>query len=758
MDESFKLIYDKFKIEQWNDKYINFNLLFELINGNKIINEDKIDEKENDTSIKERFKTILNKEFKKFYLFFIDQERELYLEINQILHKKNYYKSLSNEKILSEFNKLNNIAFSTTKLVSYIYINTLIIDQILQEYDKRFENKIYSEYIIEILDSSNSDLGYILKYKLLNEITSIIDYLKDELKNCFNKNNIEDISNNNNELIQNNKNQLNENNILQVYETNVVNILYQIEIFYKKTNSFHKKWNRMIKDKKNLLSENNSKNDILSFFSNIISKDNKYNIYISIFQTWYILFSYTLIYSNLFFLLKNTNNKLCGLIIGITFLGKLFSYCIMIFWVKKSYKLPMIFSSIIYIIGHLLFYFGVKNKQIIFLFISRFLFGISSTIYVNKNYIIYFIPKRKISPYLFSLKLFSIIGMICGPLVILLCYFLEKIEFIKNSIYLNDNKIASILGIFFGIIELCIILIFYLEPVDKNFKIYKEGRDPQNLLSKNHFLSLNDQMTYFESKTLKLIDDKLFQFNYENQYNDTNLVDQIIQELVFKEIGPFGNVKIAFFLIIFNIIFLSFDINYFLIEIPYLKINQLSIIIFFIVIFFVYLLIYYIHLKFSRNCLKINYLLILSIIFLILGIILIIFKIINVFEIMRIGSLYFFPIIISCIIIISYILIEQVFYFFTEIIPTDFRILGFKALTFVYILNNLGEILGCFINFILNRYDSDPIVKLVFYFINIFFFILFIVCFYIKYDQFKYKPIRRILNSKNSRKIKRTEF
>ena len=136
----------------------------------------------------------------------------------------------------------------------------------------------------------------------------------------------------------------------------------------------------------------------------------------------------------------------------------------------------------------------------------------------------------------------------------------------------------------------------------------------------------------------------------------------------------------------------------------------------------------------------------------------IIFKIINVFEIMRIGSLYFFPIIISCIIIISYILIEQVFYFFTEIIPTDFRILGFKALTFVYILNNLGEILGCFINFILNRYDSDPIVKLVFYFINIFFFILFIVCFYIKYDQFKYKPIRRILNSKNSRKIKRTEF
>ena len=759
MDSTFQTIYDKLRIEEWNDQYINFNLVFELMNRNNIIDEDELNEKEKDTSIKERFKTTLNKEFKKCYFFYIDKERELYLEINKILHKRNSYNSFKNQKIFSEFNKLNNISISATKLASYILINILIIDQLLKEYDKRFEDKIYSEYIIEILDSSNSDLGYILKYKLLNEITSIIDYLKDELKNCFNKNNIEDISNNNNELIQNNKNQLNENNILQVYETNVVNILSQIEMYYNKTYSFSKKWNRMIKDKKNLLSGNEYKTDVFSFFSNIISKDNKYNIYISIFQTWYILFSYTLIYSNLFFLLKNTNNKLCGLIIGITFLGELFSYCLMKFWVKKSYKLPMIFSSILYIIGHLLFFFGIKNKQMKFLFISRFLFGISSPLFINKNYIIYFIPKRKISFYLISLKFFSIFGMICGPLIILICDFLEKIEIIKKSIYFNDNKIASILGIFFGIIELCIILIFYLEPVDKNFKIYKEGRDPQNLLSKNHFLSLNDQMTYYESKTLKLIDDKLFQFNNENQYNDTNLVEQTIQDLIYKEIGPYGNIKIAFFLIIINITFLSFDINYFLIEIPYLKINQLSIIIFFIVIFFVYLLIYYIHLKFSRNCLKINYLLILSIIFLIIATALIVLNIlIYYYEIMGSNSIYLLSSLIVCMIIISYIIMEQLFYFFTEIIPTDFTIMGFRALTFVYILNNLGEILGCFINFILNRYDSDPIVKLVFYFINIFFFILFIVCFYIKYDQFKYKPIRRILNSKNSRKIKRTEF
>ncbi len=768
MDSTFQTIYDKLSIEEWNDQYINFNLVFELMNRNNIIDEDELNEKENDTSIKERFKTTLNKEFKKCYFFYIDKERELYLEINKILHKRNSYNSFKNQKILSEFNKLNNISISATKLASYILINILIIDQLLKEYDKRFEDKIYSEYIIEILDSSNSDLGYILQYKLLNEITSIIDFLKDELKYYFNQNNISDDTNNNNTLFLNDKKKLNENNILNEYITNIENILSQIEMYYNKTYSFSKKWNRMIKDKKNLLSGNEYKTDVFSFFSNIISKDNKYNVYINIFQTWYTFFTYTLIYSNLYFLLDNNKlcnklsnklcNKLCGLIIGITFLGELFSYCLMKFWVKKSYKLPMIFSSILYIIGHLLFFFGIKNKQMKFLFISRFLFGISSPLFINKNYIIYFIPKRKISFYLISLKFFSIFGMICGPLIILICDFLEKIEIIKKSIYFNDNKIASILGIIFGLIELNFILCFYFEPVEENFKIYKEGRDPQNLLSKNHFLSLNDQMTYYESKTLKLIDDKLFQFNNENQYNDTNLVEQTIQDLIYKEIGPYGNIKIAFFLIIINITFLSFDINYFLIEIPYQKISQLSSIIFFIMIFLLYLLIYNFHFKFSRNYSKIHYLNILSIIFLIIATALIVLNIlIYYYEIMGSNSIYLLSSLIVCMIIISYIIMEQLFYFFTEIIPTDFTIMGFRALTYVYVLHNVGEILGCLINFLVNK-SNDEIIKIGFFFLNIFLFLLFFIGFFIYYEEFKYKPIRRILSSKNSRKIKRTEF
>ena len=756
MDKSFKNLYDKFKIVQWIDKYINFNLIFELINENMIIDEKEIILQENDTNIKERFKTALNKEFKKCYLFFNDKEKELYLDINKILHKKNSYNSFNNQKILSEYNKLTNLAISTTKLASYIYMNILIIDQLLKKYDERFEKKIYYEYIIEILDSSNSDLGYILQYKLLNQITAILDDLKDELNYYFNENNKDNNSKNNKESTQNNE--INDNNTLNVYKTNLENILFQIEILDKKTYSFHKKWNRMIKDKKKLLSENESKKNILSFFSNIISKDNKYNIYISIFQTFYILFSYSLIYVNLYYFLLE-NNKLYGLIIGITFLGEFISFCFMKYWIRKSYKIPMTFSSIIYIVGHLFFYFGMKNNQTIFLFISRFLFGIGSTIFLNKNYLIYFIPKKKVSSYLLSLKLFSILGMICAPLVIFLSFFLEQIECIKNSIYLNKYKISSIIGIFFGIIELFAIIFFYFEPTNDKFKIYKEGRDPQNLLNKNHFLSLNDQMTYFESKTLKLIDDKLYQFNNENQYNDTNLVEQAIEELIFREIGPCGVVKIAFWLIIFNATFLSLDINYFIIEISYQIKNQFSIIIIYFLVYLIYLLIYYFHLKLSKNYLKINYLMIISILFLIFEFILIILYIIfNYYEIIKSLVLNFIPIVILCLIIISYIFMEQLFYFFTEIIPTDFRIIGLKALTFFYIFNYLGEILGCILHFIINRNSEKEIIKIGFYFINIFIFLFFFSGFYINYEKFKYKPIRRILNSKNSRKIKRTEF
>ena len=283
----------------------------------------------------------------------MDIERKLYLKINERLHKMNTYNSLTKKEIINEYNSLYQILLISGNLIAYAYINILIIDDILKKYDQKFENNLYSNFLIEILDCYNSDLAYIFQFKIINEIFIIIDNLINELKILFNTNPLENDSNSS-------------NTIFSTYKMNLEKLFKQIETLYKKVQSINKKWNIIIKNNDNILT---IENDTKSFFSNIISKDNKFNIYISIFQTWFSLFIYTQFYPSLYYILKNENIKLCGLIIGTTYIGEGLSLLIFNYWVKLNFKNPMIYSKLVFISGNIVYYIGSYYQNYFLFFI-----------------------------------------------------------------------------------------------------------------------------------------------------------------------------------------------------------------------------------------------------------------------------------------------------------------------------------------------------------------------------------------------------
>ena len=82
---------------------------------------------------------MLEQELKKIYRFFVQQERELYLQINTRLHVRKKYESFSMAQLLKELDELKALSSYATSLSCYIYLNVTGMSKILKKFDKKFK-------------------------------------------------------------------------------------------------------------------------------------------------------------------------------------------------------------------------------------------------------------------------------------------------------------------------------------------------------------------------------------------------------------------------------------------------------------------------------------------------------------------------------------------------------------------------------------------------------------------------------------------
>ena len=131
---------------------------------------------------------MLEKELKKIYRFFVQQERELYLKINIRLHARKKYEFYSMIDLDKELDQLQELSNYATSLSSYIYINITGMSKILKKFDKKFKRYDFnftSNFIFEKLQKKNSDLLYIQQYKILDEIGACVEQLNFELEDQY---------------------------------------------------------------------------------------------------------------------------------------------------------------------------------------------------------------------------------------------------------------------------------------------------------------------------------------------------------------------------------------------------------------------------------------------------------------------------------------------------------------------------------------------------------------------------------------------
>jgi hypothetical protein len=267
----------------------------------------------------------------------------------------------------------------------------------------------------------------------------------------------------------------------------------------------------------------------------------------------------------------------CGLVISMSPLGGLismgFTYCI----IKKSYKWCMILSSILSLIGNSIFILGIKESSLILICVGRLITGFSLNTPVHRQYLLYFIPKRRMSKYLLYFKLYVLLGNSLGPLMSFLCLFIRGSQEIHE--FFNPFSLPGWICLIASFILLIFVVFGFSEPLDPKFRIYSKGQNPIEAMKMEDSFALNDNLTIFECDKLNEINKKISNFNDENQFNDTNLVSTTIKELIEIEIEPYGTVRKAFWIITFYIFITNFIINCYITMCPfflYVNIYKLS--------------------------------------------------------------------------------------------------------------------------------------------------------------------------------------
>ena len=810
----FGKIFLRLQIKEWANKYINYKRLKQIIKSinrkitvfnNNIISNDiiqeteeikdpllsngQVDENKNNElfnnlkteDLKEFFSNFdvennnniyhlyefiqsLDEEFKKVYVFFIKQERELYIQINSLLYFK---KNIKEEDIKNLLNTLLNAVYLAYKLKKYINSNLTAMIKILKKFDKKFgklfEKNISNIYFNVKLNKANSDFDYFLKYKIIDEACIICEdildivikkYYKEEFKKniesvkqfleYLDKNNSYQIKNKEFFSYEKNGNNLIKNNT-EIFNKYILNPLIAANI---NNDSIFMIFNHHEKNfKKNYKMSNTNKNNVLfccflGFFMNF----EKSLIFINFFNFFNDSKDYSFFHFFIFF--------------SIFYLINMFSFLFLTNFYIKLIKENFILTIILLLFSNVFFFeiFNIINDlnkvySLLLLYLSELFFIFHFNEISPRTYIVLYSSEYSISKISVYYNLSSNIGFCLGILFSILNYnYLYEKNFIDG--FLNGKNITYFLGFIFCLIFLVLFLIFFTDSEAKSFKIFKNQSfiiNISNLYSNANNSNKIKLISTQEKTMINEIDTKLDKYNKDSNFNDLNLIPNFIKEKIKiqkKHCSLFNNFILICLIYTFCFNYLNIQYIFLVIkqcfDIEY-KLNSYNDIFLFIILT-IFIIFYFIfqnriifNLKMNLKCF-LAVLIFLNIALIIINIVLKSKneKIVNYINIIIFG--------INLVLNSGNLII--IYHIFLNFLPSKWKIFKIKAEVLLNISINFGKIIGLlFLNFYFKYKDEKKYVDYILFGIMTFISIsLEIIILF--YNNFKEKALSRIIQNK----------
>ena len=571
----------------WKDKYFNYKAQKQLIK--KYMKNKEEPSSEGEEHIIEKcsleFEEILDKDIKKVYIFFANKEKTLYKKINENLHYKEDYPNFELGDFLNQYKQLKELSELSLDMSNFIFYNLKAVIKILKKFDKKIVTPHHKDLLIRVnyiqtkIEEQNSDILYLLKFKMIDEVNVILEDLINNLMKEFKSNkdklSEEQENDNENKLIEEVPEMNEATNIIKKDHDQIKKNIQEIDKISAKVTQLFMPWKSFLRISSDVNSKflqiqrensiNDSSNNILrnpSIVQSIsFSKESKFNIFIVLSHGFLYMFTFSVIiptYTSIFD--ENDSGLRWGLLMMMAPLGTLFNYLYETFLFKRSTKKPIIFSCLGLIVGNLLYVIAPSTHDSL-LFVGRFICGLFNLRTHNKMYLINFLLQKDVSFYLTMFHTASTLGLGVGFIINTGLVFIDSTDKVFNK-----STIGAIIAMILALILLIITCIRFTEAHSKKFSITSMQMFGDGIISDEESIK---GLIPFEGEErakdvrrqtliLKDIDSKLGNYNRESKFDDTNLVAKSVNELTSKEEGGLHSLLNVFIVYIIVIVTTKF--------------------------------------------------------------------------------------------------------------------------------------------------------------------------------------------------------
>ena len=194
-------------------------------------------------TLNEKFKQLqkeINDEIQSVYKSYLEYEKNIFIKVNVLLQEKELLHQLNYVKLVNKMSYLEQIYNDIQKFINFFQTNMQMLKNVLYKIDEslmKVRQPCISVQLIEEKLSTQSDLNYMLEYKIIDEIIVVIPDLLNYYTKIisFNKFNVDNyIPNTNDSNAQNNT-----DNSSEELSHSLNHSLYQ-ELLKEKENSFYK--------------------------------------------------------------------------------------------------------------------------------------------------------------------------------------------------------------------------------------------------------------------------------------------------------------------------------------------------------------------------------------------------------------------------------------------------------------------------------------------------------------------------------------
>ena len=503
------------------------------------------------------FLYFLSIEVHNVYVFYLSIEKNIFTRVNEHSYSRQKYQKMSNEELLEELVDLTDITYLMYSFYSYIDLNIEAIHEILKYFDDHFQILNHDISMDKLffrrnLSKKESDLKYILSFKIIIESSALIESYYHEILKINNSKEIKEQIKELKDVLS----YLNEKNTDRVNDE-----IYEVYLKQKKTH-----YNNIIKQKKNInidmqnsffidhqedyykrLGEKQYDEEI-----NIkTTKSNMVNLLLLYLHTFIYSFFYIMPYICFYsyFLKHNINFYYLGFMLTSTHIGNFISKIMIIF--SEKYKMRFIIFCICFMLSFGLtvgsHFFLQENevseldkKYFIYLnLISRFIYGFSCGRLITRKYIMLYLPESEIKYYSSIYLITNYIGILLGIIINVLTTLRGPFNIKYISFNIDNHIFLFAIGFLIAFFYLFFICCLFTEPTkgimikQNRMTISTKDESSRDSIEKNAFEYNIDDDENNEEEKEKYIKIGLYQ-SYKENKNDNNIKSKSFDEIEYK--------------------------------------------------------------------------------------------------------------------------------------------------------------------------------------------------------------------------------